>query len=692
VLAVALALAIGAAVLLVPAVVPTARAGAPVGVRGEQFVDAAGQPVFLLGANYEGPADRAWQMWDEGRYDARLIATDLTRARSGGISVLRVFVQKSLADDIRAGRWAKLDEFLRLTEPHGFKIILTFADYPDAQLTSLAAIDLAVAARYRGRSTILAYDLKNEPRFFDLALSEYPPGAYVALQDRAVIQSVGESIPREEIAAYRESEVGKARIPARLSDDRAHIYANLLAAYLQFLDDASAWNREHSSTSVAYLASPDSARWDPLKEALNDTLATWIKIRVDAVRAGDPQATVTIGHVDPILASLPANNLLDYRTLHRYPSASPAGIRSAMSIFRDVRLAIPGKPLVLGEFGFASSQVPEDRAAELEAEVVRAVRDAGGAGALKWMLNDFTEGASDRENSLGMFRGDGSPKPVVTAFRQLAGLPPITLAGPLRPPDYVIPEGHFFTQTSGRPLERDGSGYAVTNADDIRFWDAWQRLGGENMGYPLSRRFLWRGTPTQVFQRGVLVWGPEAGVVLVDLFDELHARGLDPDLQTRERIPPRIDPASEAAMSRDELVRSRMALLETAPALQRRYQAAPDPLVLYGLPTSAAMDLGDALAIRTQRAVLLQWRVPVPGVAAGDVTVVNGGEIAVRRGLFPISALVPEPPPPLDAPTPTVVPSPTTVATPAGETTPGTVVTLTPGITPTPVATPGPVP
>jgi hypothetical protein len=661
---------------------PTARAGAPVGVRGEQFVDAAGQPVFLLGANYEGPADRAWQMWDEGRYDVRLIAPDLTRARSTGISVLRVFIQRSLADDIRAGRWAKLDEFLRLADPHGLKIILTFADYPDAQLTSLAAIDTAVAARYRGRATILAYDLKNEPRFFDLALSEYPPGTYVALQDQALVPLVGETIAREEIAEYRASEVGSARIPARLSDDRAHVYANLLAAYLRFLDEASAWNREHSSTSVAYLASPDSAHWGPLKEALNDTLATWTKIRLDALRAADPQATVTIGHVDPILASLPANNLLDYRTLHRYPSASSAGIRSAMNLFRDVRMAIPGKPLVLGEFGFANSQETEERTAELEAEVVRAVRDAGGAGALKWMLNDFTEGANERENSLGMFRGDGTAKPVVAAFRQLAALIPSTQAGPIRPPDYEIPGGHFFTQTSGRPIERDPSGYGVTNADGIRFWDAWQRLGGETLGYPLSRRFLWRGTPTQVFQRGVLVWGPDAGVVLVDLFDELHDRGLDPELQTRERIPPRIDPASETGVPQEELARSRLALLEANPALRSQYHAAPSPLVLYGLPTSPVMDLGDVFAIRTERAVLVQWKVAAPGVAAGDVSVVNGGELAVRRGLFPISALVPEPAPLLEPPPPTIESPPIALPTPTAMTTPNPVTAPIPATTP----------
>ena len=119
-----------------------------------------------------------------------------------------------------------------------------------------------------------------------------------------------------------------------------------------------------------------SARWDDFEGALNDTLATWMKLRLDAIRAADPEATVTVGHTDTILASLPANNLLDYRTLHRYPAASSAGVEAAIHLFRDVRRAVPGKALVLGEFGFSNADAPEDRSADLEAELVRGVRTA----------------------------------------------------------------------------------------------------------------------------------------------------------------------------------------------------------------------------------------------------------------------------------------------------------------------------
>jgi hypothetical protein len=627
------------------ALVPKAGANAPVGVYGEHFVDGSGTPIFLLGVNYEGPADRAWQMWDDGRFEPGLISSDFQRARSAGVSVIRVFIQQSLADDIRAVRWSKLDHVLRLADQHGIKLILTFADYPEGRLANLIAIDAPVAARYRGRPTILAYDLKNEPRFGDLALSEYPPGAYVALQDRATAGLVGETIPRSEIAVYRTTEQGEARIPSRLNDEQAYVYANVLGAFLGFLDDAQAWARENDSTTVSYLSDADSSRWDALVDALNDTLATWTKLRIDSIRAADPEATITVGHVDPILASLPANNLLDYRTLHRYPSASSAGVESAMALFRDVRAAIPGKALVLGEFGFSNADVPEDRSGALEAELVQAVRDNGGAGALKWMLNDFPQGANPRENAFGMFRGDGTAKPVVGAFPGLAGLVPSTVPVAARPASYDIPAGYFFTQTVGRPPDRDASGYAVTNADEMPFWDAWQRLGLGNVGYPLSRRFVWRGLATQVFHKAVLQWQPGGGVSPINLLDDLSGLGLDNQLRAQHLVPHPLDPSIETAESWDEIVAIRMAMLDENEALATRYRAAADPLTLYGLPTSRIEDVGSAWAIRTQRAVLLLWKDDVPWASAGEVTVANAGEIAKELGMFPMGALVPEPAP-----------------------------------------------
>ncbi|MBI4494420.1 MAG: hypothetical protein HY690_16685 [Chloroflexi bacterium] len=626
-----------------------AGATPPNPVQGEHFVDGSGQTVFLLGANYEGPADRAWQMWDEGKFDPNLVARDLDRARAANVSVLRVFVQRALAEDIRAGRWTKLDRVLDLADQRGLKLVLTFADYAEPELVRLVAIDSAVAARYRSRPTVFAYDLKNEPRFGDLALAIYPPGLNAALQRATLVAAVGETLARPDVAGYRASEQGQADLPKRLTDDQAYVYANVLAAYRRLLQDAQAWAKAHNSTVVRYLQSPDSAAWNPLKEALNATLAAWLKPRLDALRAADPGRPITVGHVDPLLASLPVNAWLDYRTTHRYPSASSQGLEAAMALFDDLRAAVPGKPLVLGEFGFSNAGVDEQRSGALEADLVRLVRDHGGAGALKWMLNDYPNGFNPRENAFGMYRPDGSAKPVVAAFQALGVLCPVPgglRPGEPRPLDYDLPAGHFFTQANGKPPGTDPCGYTITNAEGIAFWDAFQRLGGVPvLGYPVARRFLLQGFVVQPMQKAIFQWRPaERQVWLLNTFDWLHDAGKDGWLQAARQTPAPFDTRPDAGQPWEQVLARHVALLDSNPALKARFLAEADWINRFGLPMSVA-DYPNLSVVRAQRAVLQQWKSDLPWARAGEITLANGGDLAKEAGLIPAYAVPPEPPP-----------------------------------------------
>jgi hypothetical protein len=431
-LGLAFALAVNRALLPSPTSVAAAPRAAPAGftVSGTTVVDRVGRPAFLIGANYQGPADRAWQMWTDEQFDLGLISQDFARAKAAGLGVLRIFVQKPLADDLASGRWQKLDRVLDLADRHGLAIILTLNDYTDWDLAQVAALDGAIAARYRGRPTIVALDLKNEPRLGDLALTSYPPGGAPTLQSAGLVARIGERIAREEIPEYRASESGQKSVPVRLDDEQAYVYVNVLRAYLQLLDDSGAWVRSRDGANVVrYLRSPEAAAWTPFLEALNDALALWMRPRLAAIRSADPNRLVTVAHVDTILAVLPVNAWTDYRTYHRYPSATPAGIRAALNLWDDVRKAVPGRPIILGELGISNEGTDEATSAALELEFVRGLRERGGAGALKWMLNDFPNGANAHENSFGMFRGDGTPKPVVGALRAYAQTAPQSAGG-----------------------------------------------------------------------------------------------------------------------------------------------------------------------------------------------------------------------------------------------------------------------
>src|SRR4051794_16903820 len=74
----------------------------------ERLLRPDGAPMFLIALNYEGPADRAWQMWDNGKFDAARIDADFARASAAGARALRIFLQAALATDIAGGKWDKL--------------------------------------------------------------------------------------------------------------------------------------------------------------------------------------------------------------------------------------------------------------------------------------------------------------------------------------------------------------------------------------------------------------------------------------------------------------------------------------------------------------------------------------------------------------------------------------------------------
>ncbi len=205
-------------------------------------------------------------------------------------------------------------------------------------------------------------------------------------------------------------------------------------------------------------------------------------------------------------------------------------------------------------------------------------------------------------------------------------------------PEFDLPKGRFFTQTGSA----DGNlGFGVVDDGEARFWSEFQRLGGvQGVGYPLSHRFQWDGFLVQVMQKGVLQWRPEVGrAYFVNVFDQLASAGKD-DWLLSFRSTPRPLPADfDAGKNWSQVVAARLALLDANPAIKAKYNAVPDPMNLYGLPTSRVVDNGDHYVIRLQRAVIQQWKVAVPWAGAGQVTVANGGEVGMEAGLFPAASL-----------------------------------------------------
>jgi hypothetical protein len=422
-----------AVLALLVAVTPTAPV--PAGAAGPSTVgppgeapapSPAGWPAFLIGASYEGPADRAWRgdywaWWADDLFDPALVDADFQRASKAGLNTLRIFVQRDLLHDVRSAKWTKLDAVLDAADRNNLRLIVTLGDYDEPRVSQLAKIAGAIAERYSGRPTILAYDLHNEPTYWTLQTAIYPDKSKAPILSRTLLGQYGEQSAKFYIDAFRASDEGKngpLAIPERLSDDEAYVYHNnwILSYHLSL--EATAWATANNRADVEYFTQPEAAQWKPFLDALDASYAAWLGPQIQAIRAADPNTPITIGQHDPLIASLPSNQQLDVITLHRYVAPGPDGLRDLRRQLVALRGVFPNKPVLLGEFGYRATDLGDDGAAVEETAAWLQLMADGFAGGLKWMLTDTRDGT----DTMGLFRLDGSPRPVAYATAAIARL------------------------------------------------------------------------------------------------------------------------------------------------------------------------------------------------------------------------------------------------------------------------------
>lgn len=206
--------------------------------------------------------------------------------------------------------------------------------------------------------------------------------------------------------------------------------------------------------------------------------------------------------------------------------------------------------------------------------------------------------------------------------------------------DFDVPNGHFFTQTNGRTLGTTTSGYYITNDQGIVFWNDFQEQGNwPVLGYPVTNRFIYKGFVTQAFQKLVFQWRPDTLTVdYLNTFDELSAAGKDDFLLAYRQIPKPFSTSPDAGLPYAQVVARHLAFLDQNTAIRDFYfSSTPDPIDQYGLPVSYG-DFGNVFVVRAQRAAFQYWKVNVPWASAGQVTVVNGGDLAKEVGLWPTYA------------------------------------------------------
>ena len=249
----------------------------------------------------------------------------------------------------------------------------------------------------------------------------YPNDQKPPLLSRKLLERYGEQAANHFIVAFRASDEGlrgPLAIPERFSEDEAYVYHNNWIMSYKLSLEATDWAKKKGRSDLEFFSSPEAARWRPFLEALDTTFKVWMEPRIEAIRKGNPAAVITMGHHDPLIAALPSNKLLDVISLHRYVPPGPDGLADQRRQLTSLRTMYPDKPVLLGEFGHRVTEIGEDVAAIEESSTWLQLLEDGFAGGLKWQLNDTRDGT----DTMGMFRMDGSPRPIVFAVSQIAQL------------------------------------------------------------------------------------------------------------------------------------------------------------------------------------------------------------------------------------------------------------------------------
>lgn len=431
---------------------------------GRGFITSEGRPFVPWGVNYFRPGT-GWapQVWKQ--FDPEATRRDFAKLRELGGNCVRVFLTFGSfypePGRLDAEGLAKLDQFLALAEEAGLYVHPTGPDHWEglpawargdriAEERVLAALEefwRLLAARYRGRPVLFAYDLLNEPEV------RWDTPAMKARWNAWLQARYGDATKVREAwgTADRPAALGEVPPPPREAPPGREL--------LDF---------QHCREAVA---------------------VEWTRRQVAAIKAADPEALVTVGLIQwsvPVgLAGAwhysgfrPAEiaPLLDFLEVHFYPLAGGfyeyrneeeerRNLAYLELVAREV--ARPGKPVVLAEFGWYGGGQPTFHPGrhpfateEQQARWCRlAVERSAGlvCGWLHWGLYDHP-GARDVTEFIGLLTVEGREKAWAREFRTqsgrwASGVPTAALPAEAPPPDWdrLITEASareaFFRQT-----------------------------------------------------------------------------------------------------------------------------------------------------------------------------------------------------------------------------------------------------
>lgn len=437
---------------------------------GRSLVTAAGEPFFMIGANYAGPFGHGFGF---GSIDVRAIEEDFRKASWAGINAFRLWSAAEASPKLKS----VLSEMAR---KYGIYLLIVLP-HPSEMATIESYLERVrrIVRIWADEPMVIGYDLANEPDIQRIGGIRYggEPTAVIKLEP---FERFRRFIDARKIENEVRSNAYPGSPPHTTFEENLHLRAARELWLGEVAGKATQRGRDYSTMSrfTGSVEVPEALK--PLHEAVEATFAQWIGSLTQAIREIAPHQLVTVGY-DQFYAVLDANEALDFVNHHVYqrPTAY-AEVEKNLTTLDRLRLRWPGKPVSFGEFGYSSGYImPDGKPLDPYTAAVGEIMfyldgfAKGYSGAMIWLLNErpvanmrynepWMQGPDLRyEERFGVFYYDGGgtlkgkPKPVAHAMRFFARWARRHSPG----------EGTF---TLTRSATRIGAGY-VFRADDALF-------------------------------------------------------------------------------------------------------------------------------------------------------------------------------------------------------------------------------
>ena len=390
------------------------------------FTTSNGKPFVPFGVTYYRP-NTGWapQVWTQ--FDPEATRQDFALMKRMGVNCVRVFLSYhsfySEPGVLNPAGLKKFDQFLAVAEAANIYVQPTGPDtwegWPTNQpvaiedektIRDLEQFWKLFAARYRGRSVIFAYELKNEPS--------------MSWQSDILQKLWNGWLEQKYVSAQALTDTWKTSEPVQLGHVPIPPATNALNSRL-LLD------------------------YQSFRESVADE---WTRRQVAAIKSADPNALVTVGLIQwSVPIELPGSisqysafrpsrqaRFLDFLEIHFYPLAQGAfdyssdaaetwNLAYLESLVRAV--AQPGKPTILGEFGWYGGGRPHfdggghpAATQEQQSRYCRRVIETSAGfvcGWLNWGLYDDPQ-ATDVSELTGLITATGRVKAWGNTFQELA--------------------------------------------------------------------------------------------------------------------------------------------------------------------------------------------------------------------------------------------------------------------------------